>query len=81
MNLTHLIGNTPLIELKNLNKNKSVQILAKLEGKNPGGSVKDRAAYGMIKGALVYAEKHFRVEPRFQLLQCHVEEMLFFVGA
>ena len=66
MNLTHLIGNTPLIELKNLNKNKSVQILAKLEGKNPGGSVKDRAAYGMIKGALERGEigRHTRlIEP------------------
>ena len=66
MNLTHLIGNTPLIELKSVNKNKSVQILAKLEGKNPGGSVKDRAAYGMIKGALERGEigRHTRlIEP------------------
>jgi S-sulfo-L-cysteine synthase (O-acetyl-L-serine-dependent) len=47
-----LIGNTPMVKLKNLNKRKEVEIYAKLEGNNPGGSVKDRAAYGMIKGAL-----------------------------
>ena len=42
------IGNTPLIELKNLNGNPRVKILGKLEGSNPGGSVKDRPAYYMI---------------------------------
>lgn len=47
-----LVGNTPLVELKKLNPNKNVTIYGKLEGNNPGGSVKDRAAYGMIKGAL-----------------------------
>lgn len=47
-----LVGNTPLVELKKLNPNKKVTIYGKLEGNNPGGSVKDRAAYGMIKGAL-----------------------------
>ena len=47
-----LVGNTPLAELKNVNSNNNVTIYAKLEGNNPGGSVKDRAAYGMIKGAL-----------------------------
>ena len=47
-----LVGNTPLVELKKLNLNKNVTIYGKLEGNNPGGSVKDRAAYGMIKGAL-----------------------------
>ena len=47
-----LVGNTPLVELKHVTINKNVQIFAKLEGNNPGGSVKDRAAYGMIKGAL-----------------------------
>lgn len=46
-----LVGNTPLVEIKNLNLNKKVTIYAKLEGDNPGGSVKDRAAFGMIKGA------------------------------
>jgi len=47
-----LVGNTPLVELKKLNPNKNVKIYGKLEGNNPGGSVKDRAAYGMIKGAV-----------------------------
>ena len=47
-----LVGNTPLVELLKLNLNKNVTIYGKLEGNNPGGSVKDRAAYGMIKGAL-----------------------------
>jgi S-sulfo-L-cysteine synthase (O-acetyl-L-serine-dependent) len=45
------IGNTPLIELKTLNTNNSVKIFAKLEGNNPGGSIKDRPAYYMIKKA------------------------------
>src|SRR3954452_11351644 len=45
-----LVGNTPLIELKSIPRNKNVTIYAKMEGDNPGGSVKDRAAYGMIKG-------------------------------
>ncbi|MEQ6122132.1 cysteine synthase CysM [Reichenbachiella sp. MALMAid0571] len=52
MTIAELIGNTPLIKIQNLNTNKGVQIYCKLEGQNPGGSVKDRAAYGMIKGAL-----------------------------
>lgn len=47
-----LVGNTPLVELKHIPTNENVTIYAKLEGNNPGGSVKDRAAYGMIKGAL-----------------------------
>ena len=47
-----LVGNTPLVELRNIPTNKNVTIYAKLEGNNPGGSVKDRAAYGMIKGAI-----------------------------
>ena len=52
MKLAELIGNTPLVELQNIPVNKGVTIYGKLEGDNPGGSVKDRAAYGMIKGAL-----------------------------
>jgi len=52
MKIEHLIGNTPLVELKNINTNKSVQVFCKLEGQNPGGSVKDRAAFNMIKSAL-----------------------------
>ncbi len=47
-----LVGNTPLVELKRIPVNKNVTIYGKMEGNNPGGSVKDRAAYGMIKGAI-----------------------------
>ena len=52
MTIFDLIGNTPLVELINIPQNKNVKIFGKLEGMNPGGSVKDRAAFGMIKGAL-----------------------------
>jgi len=52
MKLPQLIGNTPLIEIEKLNPNPNVRLLAKLEGQNPGGSVKDRAAFFMIKHAL-----------------------------
>ncbi|MGB3463904.1 MAG: cysteine synthase CysM [Cyclobacteriaceae bacterium] len=52
MNLFELIGNTPLITLQNIPTNPNVKIYAKLEGQNPGGSVKDRAAYNMIRKAL-----------------------------
>jgi len=47
-----LIGNTPLVESKVLNTNPNIKILFKLEGHNPGGSVKDRPAYNMIKSGL-----------------------------
>ena len=47
-----LVGNTPMVKLERVSTDKNVTIYAKLEGNNPGGSVKDRAAYGMIKGAL-----------------------------
>ena len=46
------IGNTPLVEAKNIIQKKGVRLFLKLEGKNPGGSVKDRAAYNMISEAL-----------------------------
>ncbi len=46
------IGNTPLVELQNINKNSAVKVMAKLEGNNPGGSVKDRPALNMIRSAL-----------------------------
>src|SRR5690606_5713953 len=52
MTLFELIGNTPLIEITRIHINPQVKIYAKLEGQNPGGSVKDRAAYGMISEAL-----------------------------
>ncbi|MCU0653381.1 MAG: cysteine synthase family protein [Candidatus Pacebacteria bacterium] len=45
------IGNTPLVEIKKLNPNPNVRIFAKLEGFNPGGSMKDRVALAMIENA------------------------------
>ena len=46
------VGNTPLVGLQKLNPNKNVKVFAKLEGHNPGGSVKDRPALNMIRSAL-----------------------------
>lgn len=60
-----LVGNTPMVQLKNVPTNKNVTIYAKLEGNNPGGSVKDRAAYGMIKGALDRGE----LKPGIKLIE------------
>ncbi len=51
MDVLSAIGNTPLVELKLLNPNPGVKIFGKLEGSNPGGSIKDRPAYYMIKKA------------------------------
>jgi len=51
-NITQLIGNTPLVSIQHVIQKSNLQIFAKLEGQNPGGSVKDRAAYGMITMAL-----------------------------
>lgn len=50
--IIELVGNTPLVEIKKLNPNPAVTIYAKLEGNNPGGSVKDRPALNMIRSAL-----------------------------
>jgi cysteine synthase B len=47
-----LVGNTPMVEIKKLNPNPNVKMYAKLEGDNPGGSVKDRPALNMIRSAL-----------------------------
>ena len=47
-----LVGNTPLVEIRKINPNPNVRMYAKLEGNNPGGSVKDRPALNMIKSAL-----------------------------
>ena len=52
MSILSAIGNTPLVELSSLNSKKpNVRIFGKLEGTNPGGSIKDRPAYWMIKKA------------------------------
>ncbi|CAA0253821.1 cysteine synthase B (O-acetylserine sulfhydrolase B) [Tenacibaculum maritimum] len=50
--ITDFVGNTPLIEVSNIIHKKDVRLLLKLESNNPGGSVKDRAAYNMIFQAL-----------------------------
>ncbi|MDU8885793.1 cysteine synthase CysM [Yeosuana sp. MJ-SS3] len=47
-----LIGNTPLVEARHIISKKDVRLFLKMEGKNPGGSVKDRPAYNMINEAL-----------------------------
>jgi [CysO sulfur-carrier protein]-thiocarboxylate-dependent cysteine synthase len=49
--ILEVIGNTPLVELRNVSPNPRVRIFAKLEGQNPGGSLKDRIAHYMIKAA------------------------------
>ena len=51
-NIVELIGNTPLVKINNIIKKKGVQVYAKLEGQNPGGSIKDRPAISMIKRAI-----------------------------
>ncbi len=50
-NILEAIGNTPLVEIKKLNPNPNVKIYAKLEGFNPGGSMKDRVALALIEDA------------------------------
>ncbi|HEX8462007.1 MAG TPA: cysteine synthase CysM [Segetibacter sp.] len=60
-----LVGNTPMVELMRIPTNKDVKIFAKLEGNNPGGSVKDRAALGMIKGAIDRGE----LKPGMKLIE------------
>ncbi|HEY0176363.1 MAG TPA: cysteine synthase CysM [Pedobacter sp.] len=55
-NIIDCIGNTPLAEIRKLNPNPNVKIFAKLEGNNPGGSVKDRAALNMIRSAMERGE-------------------------
>jgi cysteine synthase B len=60
-----LIGNTPLAELSRLSPNPNVRIFAKLEGNNPGGSVKDRPALNMIKSALERGE----IKPGMKLIE------------
>jgi cysteine synthase B len=51
MSVTCIIGNTPLVELHNMDHNPKVRIFGKYEGANPGGSVKDRPALYMLKKA------------------------------
>lgn len=60
-----LIGNTPVVELHHFSTNPRVRILAKLEGDNPGGSVKDRPVLYMFKDA----EERGILKPGAQLLE------------
>jgi cysteine synthase len=60
-----LIGRTPIVEIKRLNKNPAVRILAKLEGFNPCSSVKDRIALFMIQGA----EQRGELKPGMTILE------------
>lgn len=61
----NLIGNTPVVELQHFSTNPDVRILAKLEGSNPGGSVKDRPVFYMFKDA----EEKGVLKPGAQLLE------------
>jgi cysteine synthase B len=63
--LLDFVGNTPLVELKNLVNKPGVTLLAKMEGHNPGGSVKDRPAYNMISEAL----KRGELKPGIKLIE------------
>jgi len=65
MGILDLIGNTPLVELSNLNPNPGVKIYAKMEGHNPGGSVKDRPALNMIQSAINRGE----IQPGMTLIE------------
>jgi cysteine synthase B len=66
MNILKAIGNTPLVELKNIYPgNKNIKIFGKLEACNPGGSIKDRTALYMIEGA----EKRGELSPRKMIIE------------
>jgi cysteine synthase B len=60
-----LIGDTPMVDVSSLSPNPAARILAKLEGQNPGGSVKDRVALSMIE----QAEKDGRLAPGQTLIE------------
>ena len=55
-NILEVIGNTPMIKINKLNPNKNLEIFAKLEGQNPGGSIKDRIALKMLEKAIENGE-------------------------
>ena len=64
-NVLDLIGNTPLVPLEKLSPNPNVEIWAKLEACNPGGSIKDRIALSMIE----VAEREGLLEPGMTILE------------
>jgi len=65
--MTELVGGTPLLKLKRLTRGLQAQVVAKLESRNPGGSIKDRIALAMIEDAegrgLIRAGESVLVEP------------------
>lgn len=63
--LSECVGNTPLVELKHLGKDSGATLLAKLEGNNPAGSVKDRPAFNMI----YQAEQRGKIKPGDTLIE------------
>ncbi len=63
--LDHFVGGTPLVRLQRLNQPEHGTVLAKLEGNNPAGSVKDRPAYNMI----MQAEKRGQIKPGDTLIE------------
>ena len=63
--IADLIGDTPIVDVSTLSPNPRVRILAKLEGQNPGGSVKDRAAKWMLDEA----EKDGSIRPGQTILE------------
>jgi len=65
MNLVDLVGNTPLVELARVCPNPRVRLYGKVEGNNPGSSVKDRAARFMIEGA----EKRGELKPGVRIIE------------
>jgi cysteinyl-tRNA synthetase len=64
-NVIELIGNTPLVPVRRLNPNPKVELWAKLEGCNPGGSIKDRIALSMIEAA----EESGQLKPGMTILE------------
>ena len=64
-NVLDMIGNTPMVDVSRLSPNPDVRIVAKLEGQNPFGSVKDRIAKSMIE----HAEKSGRLLPGQTILE------------
>jgi len=64
-NVTHLIGHTPLVRINNMTGDKDAAVYAKLEGANPGGSVKDRIALAMIEEA----ERSGQLAPGGQIIE------------
>ncbi len=65
MSILDCIGNTPIVRLDKMNPNPKVRLLAKLEGNNPGGSIKDRIAHYMVQTA----EKDGRLKKGFTILE------------